>query len=289
VSTNDNSVEKTTQSFNAVFEHVTDNLGIQSQVQNTGISFSSSLKKNLKWKKRLDKKWTALIQAGKAVPDLLVTKHLRATTSYRKAKREWKVKQCNIFYQTISDDTAAHDNKNVWRRITSTIGNNIHKSSKGRGLAFYPILDPKTNESITDLPGVLRIHADYYKNLATYNGDSHLNNWEKWMDIGPAELPPVLEGINDPIYYVEILTAIRQINRNTALGVDEIHINVLKALVVEEGWAEFLIQNPELSRPDWIRKDVKVSDLPNTLRTNLGKALYKLLTLIWNKAQLDNS
>lgn len=277
------------EEFNSAFAEVTEGLGIRTKITDRGIKYPASLKELLKRKKRYDKEWTTLAERGEEVPEILEVKRKRAAQKYRKARREWTAKQRSNFYNKVAADAIAGDTKSVWRRLTSTVGNKIHKNSKVRTSAFHPATDERTNELITDLPGVVNVHADHYERLATFNGDGHRDKWEEWMQLGPNDMHEELEGINEPLNFREVLLAIRRMNRNTATGVDEVHINVLKALVPEEGWAEFLAKNPDFTRADWSRKDLKASELPVAPHTKLGKALMKVLNATWEKECVPDS
>ena len=282
-------VNESVESFNTTFTQVTEEMGIRLECGDKGIRFPRRLKELLRRKKRYDKEWTVLHTTQKPIPDILIVKRMRAKASYRKARNEWMTKQRKEFYERVAADAIAGDTKNVWRRLTSTVGNKIHKNSKVRTTAFNPVFNEETKELITDLPGVVNAHADHYERLATFNEDGHRDEWEKWMQLEPADMHDELEGINEPLRFDEVLMAIRRMNRNTATGVDEIHINVLKALVPEESWLEFLMLNPGFTRPDWSRKDLKASELPTEPRTKFGKALFRVLNAAWEKEELPDS
>jgi hypothetical protein len=58
------------------------------------------------------------------------------------------------------------------------------------------------------------------------------------------------------------LVTIRKANRNTATGKDGVHINVLKAMVLEECMAEVAWGNPGFQQPDNVRIDLPEDKLP---------------------------
>ena len=282
-------VNEVTEAFNESFADVTDDIGIRIPCVERKVELPRRLKKLLKRKQKHDKEWSIRHERGEEVPEILEVKRRRAAKAYKTEHKLWVEAQRAGFYERVAADAIAGDTKNVWRRLTSTVGNKIHKNSIVREGAFNPAINVLTGELITDLPGVVNVHADHYERVASYNEDGHRDRWDDWIKLEEKDMHEELEGINESIQFQEVLEAIRRMNRNTATGRDDVHVNVLKALVPEEGWLEFLAKNPGFTRPDWSRKDLKASELPKFPRTGFGNALYKVLTTVWDKGEIPDA
>ena len=79
----------------------------------------------------------------------------------------------------------------------------------------------------------------------------------------------------------DILVTIQKANRNTAMGKDGVHINVLKAMVLEECMMEIARENPGFQWPDNVRVDLLEDKLPEEPMTPMGKAFYSLILNVW--------
>ena len=125
---------------------------------------------------------------------------------------------------------------------------------------------------------------EHYEDLLTYDPEGLMNNHEHWAEIDLGEPGEELYDLNDGLGWPEILFTIQGMNRNTALGVDKVHINVLKIMVREECMAALKLENPSFRRPDNVFVDLKEADVKRLLifpLTNLGKSFHALLTRTW--------
>ena len=106
-------------------------------------------------------------------------------------------------------------------------------------------------------------------------------NKAHWDAIDLGDPLPAL-GVDYDLSWPEVLVTIQSSNRNTAPGKDRIHINVLKALVLEECMAEIKRLNPRFHRPDNVHIDLPLKNLPESPLTLLGKLFFQLLLRTWN-------
>jgi hypothetical protein len=90
-----------------------------------------------------------------------------------------------------------------------------------------------------------------------------------------------MAGLNDGLNWPKVLHTIRGMNRNMAPGKDEIHINVLKAMVREESMAQLRVGNPDYVRLDFVNVDLLLDQLPLQPLTKLGKVFHALLERTW--------
>lgn len=121
----------------------------------------------------------------------------------------------------------------------------------------------------------------HYQDLLTYDPKGVSQNEAHWEGIDLGDPLPSL-GVDTDLHWPEVLVAIWRANRNTAPGKDEIHINVLKAMVAEESMAEVCFQSPNFNCPDNVRIDLPSKHLPALPHTPLGKAFFTLLLRTWN-------
>jgi len=198
----------------------------------------------------------------------------RAQRRFKKAKREWEIRQKQKFYAQVADDFAAHDHKNVWDRLNSHVRPDDAK---------YGINPMKDKEGVLHYRAeeILEVMKQHYKDLLTYDPKGISQNYPYWdnKDFGVPE--PELDGLNRSPRWSEVLATIRESNRNTAPGKDGVHINVLKAMVLEECMAWVQLQNPDFRRPDAVRLDLPEKNLPTEPQTPMGKAFFTLLLSVW--------
>jgi exonuclease III len=211
---------------------------------------------------------------GHELKELDFVKLARAQARLKKAKREWEIRLKKEFYAQVVDDFVAHDHKNVWNRLDSLVRPNAEKQS------IHPVKDKD---------GVLHYSADeildtmkqHYQDLLTYDPDGKSLDMEYWANLELGDKHAELVGLNDHPMWPEILVTIRESNRNTAPGKDGVHINVLKAMVLEECMAKVKLENPRFKRPDNIRIDLPEEFLPIHPLTPMGKALNALIQSVW--------
>jgi hypothetical protein len=93
---------------------------------------------------------------------------------------------------------------------------------------------------------ILVVMKEHYQDLLMYDPEGislDMDHWER-QELGEPKLP--LEGIGKDLYWPEVLDMIRDMNHNTAPGTDGIHINIFKAMVLEECMAELKRKNQGL-------------------------------------------
>jgi hypothetical protein len=121
----------------------------------------------------------------------------------------------------------------------------------------------------------------HYEDLFTYNPQNMSQNQLHWEEKDLGVPKPTMEELNNRLHWPEVLDTIRGMNRNMAPGKDQVHINVLKALVSEESMAEVKNNSPDYERLENARIDLLFDKLPQTPTTPLGKAFHALLERTW--------
>ena len=89
------------------------------------------------------------------------------------------------------------------------------------------------------------------------------------------------ESLNVDLKWPEILKAICEMNSNTSPEIDEIHIDVFKALVQEENIQELLCHNHGIECWDFIQVDLPLEKMLNFFCINLGWVVFELLQQAW--------
>ncbi|KAF8123801.1 hypothetical protein EV363DRAFT_1300186 [Boletus edulis] len=115
-----------------------------------------------------------------------------------------------------------------------------------------------------------------------YSPPSPQQGWcpMQWIVTVTWLLEATLEGLNAPLLWKEAVVAIRGMNRDTAPGVDRMHINLLKAMVKEE--CMLGVYGPDKEKH--LDKSVRAlpeSKIPKSPLSPMGKALWKVLTAVW--------
>jgi hypothetical protein len=201
----------------------------------------------------------------------------RAQNCLRKAKKAWQVRVRQQFYAHVADNFVVNNHKNVWSWLQSQVN---------------PSLVVETVNPIKDKEGVLQHHADrilrvmkdHYEDLLTHDPQGLSSNHEHWADVDLGEAMPEMVDLNEGLRWLEILLTNRGMNRNTAPGKDEVHVNVLKIMVREECMVALQKENVDFRRPDNVFVDLskrKVRELLVDPLTHLGKAFHALLNYTW--------
>jgi hypothetical protein len=178
------------------------------------------------------------------------------------------------FYAQVVDDFVAHDHKNVWNRLDSLVRSNAEKQS------IHPVKD-KDSVLHYGADEILDTMKQHYQDLLTYDPDGKLLDMEYWANLELGDKHAELVRLNDHPMWLEILVTIHESNRNMAPGKDGVHINVLKAMVLEECMAKVKLENPRFKQPDNIRIDLLKEFLPIHPLTPMGKALNALIQSVW--------
>jgi hypothetical protein len=238
-------------------------------------NFPRKLRKLLQVVKRYSAKCNKTQGVGRVPEELDVIQLARAQARFKKARRAWRICMRQKFYSHVADDFVANDHKQVWNRLRSQV------SPTETITAVNPVKDKdgELQYKVEDIVGVVKKH---YEDVFTYDPDEASLDFEHWEKQDMGEPKPQLIGLNDGLYWPKVLDTIRGMNRNTAPGKDEIHINVIKTMVLEECMAEVQRENPGFQRPDFVRIDLPYKKLPTSPRTPLGKAFHCLLINIWH-------
>jgi exonuclease III len=226
-----------------------------------------SLQRYKEWSKKLAKEATA-----GDVQDSTMGRYRVAKRKFKKLKRDYEMKSRDRHYNRITDDCLSYDYKNVWSRLRAGV------ETRSRGDSLPPVRD-KDGNLVVEPDKILAEIAGHYQTITDYDPLKLSKDPKHWAAIDLGEPEPELSGINHPLKWMEIVEAIRGMNRNTSPGKDEIHINVLKSLVREESMAN-LAQDPRFKRPDLVMVDLPAKEFAEPL-TPFGKALFKVLCAVW--------
>ena len=226
---------------------------------------------------KYSKRYHADLDCDRTPDESTCVRLARAQNCFKKAKKAWQVRVQQQFYACVANDFVANDHKNVWSRLWFQV---------------KPSSVVETVHPVKDKDGVLQHHADrilqvmkdHYEDLLTYDPQGLSSNHKYWADVDLGEARPEMVDLNDGLGWLEILLTIRGMNRNTAPGKDEVHVNVLKIMVREECMAALQKENPDFRRPDNVFVDLseyKVKELLVEPQTRLGKAFHALLNQTW--------
>jgi hypothetical protein len=192
------------------------------------------LVKSLNAFKHLSKDFSLLKEKGD-VSETFMAKYDRAT--FRSTKNAWEYKMCIREFTRVGEEMLSGDFKSAWNRVHKM----THEGEEGVGTPL------KENQPMRDINGrlhtdpetVSKIMTEHYRSL--HQDDPlracHDDSW--WT----TTLPFLKEQIVDTeiaydLCWREVLVVIRGMNRDTAPGLDELHINMFKGMVREESMAE---------------------------------------------------
>lgn len=237
-------------------------------------AFPRKLKLLLQTVRRYQKKVDQAKARSEVLKEPDVVRLAHAQRRFKKAKKEWEIRLKQKFYSSVADDFVANDHQAVWKRLHSQTA--LEATAK--------VMNP-----VKDKEGVLHHTADrilatmreHYSDLLTHDPEGISQNAQYWEEIDLGDPGPSLEALNDGLRWPEVLDTIRGMNRNTAPGVDSIHINVLKSMVMEESMERVMQRNPKYKRPDNVRVALPLDQLPITPITPLGKSFFALLNRTW--------
>ena len=227
----------------------------------------------LKYSKRYHK----AINCNRAPDESTCIRLAQAQTRFKKAKKSWQVRVRQQFYARVADDFIVNNNKNVWSQLRAQVNPST----------IVETANPVRNKEGALQHGVeriLEVMKVHYEDLLTYDPEGLLSNHEYWADIDLGEPVPELEELNENLTWPEILFTIRGMNRNTAPGKDEVHINVLKIMVREECMAALQKDNPNFRCPDNVFVDLSETEVRKHLKsplTGMGKSFYYLIDKVW--------
>jgi endonuclease/exonuclease/phosphatase (EEP) superfamily protein YafD len=264
--------------FNFQSEMILRNLGIKTYIGSQGgkRQFPAKLRRLLKKYKRLTKRF----HTDKSVE----CEWRRAKKDFRNAKRKWETSQDINHYKKVGDDMLSMDFKSAWQRLGTTTHLN---SGDGKGMPLsdnQPLRDQK-GDLQSDKKQVREIMTNHYRKLHQDDPGNISRDEEFWPSTIPdleltaeenAETLVLVEELTWP----EILEAIRAMNRDTAPGKDGLHINMFKCMVREESMEEVRAHTGG-KKWEHIQVDLDAKDLPNTPRTKMGKAVWRILQAIW--------
>ena len=187
--------------------------------------------------------------------------------------KSWRVRRDKKYYERISESLADHDLKNAYLRINQP----IHKS---RSQTASPVRD-RNGVLQTTPEGILNVFRDHYYDLLHEVKDKDIHTSEYWKDPIDERKYSEMDGLDAPISWIEIIFSIRKMRRGTAPGLDGIHVNVLKSMVLEECMAHIGKENPEFRRKEYIDIHLPGRLLPEEPVTPLGRVIYKVICRIW--------
>lgn len=236
--------------------------------------FPRKLRCMLRTLKRYSERVARTTKRGQPAKEIDVTRLAHAQRRFKEARREWEIRLKHEHYARVTGDFVSHDHKSVWDRLKPQ----VRPGSESTGI--NPVKDKEgvLQYRAEDILAAMKVH---YEDLLTYDPNGVSQNFAYWEGIDLGVPKPAMVELDDDLNWPEILNTIRGMNRNTATGKDGVHINVLKAMVLEESMAQIKVLNPAFSRPDNVRIDLPRDKLPKNPLTPLGEVFYVLLQRTW--------
>lgn len=216
------------------------------------------------------------LQYGRKVGDIALQRYLSAKANYKRELKAWRRREKSKHYAQIAMDFVVHDHRNVWSRLRSQI------DTRERGDVPMPVRN-KAGSLCVDSDSHLAAVKEHYQSLAQDDPDGTSRDENYWDSISLSypRTEETLGGLNAPLQWKEVVVAIRGMNRDTAPGVDKMHINLLKAMVKEECMLE--VYGPDKEKhPDLSVRALPEKKIPNSPLSPMGKALWKVLNAVWS-------
>ena len=248
---------------------------VESGSSATKCYFPRRLKYLLKEYRKESEAVADFLQYGRTVGDIALKRYLSAKAAYKKELKAWRRGEKSKHYARIAEDFVVHDHRNVWSRLRSQI------DTRERGNIPPPVRN-KAGALCVDSDSHLAAVKEHYQALAQDDPDNTSRDERYWDSISlnyPRREEPLKE-LNTPLLWKEIVVAIRGMNRDTAPGVDKMHVNLLKAMVKEECMLEAYGLEKE-KHPDMSIRALPESKIPKSPLSPMGKALWKVLTAVW--------
>lgn len=252
-------------------------------------SMPKSLKTPLRRLKRLTKKLTKQQILGEVDVNLEArVTELRMT--FNRKKDAWEQDKEVRDYTRVGEDMLSGDLKSAWTRLNTKTH---RESTDGVGMPLRPNQPLRDREGrlCTDPAEVNRIMTEHYRSLHQDIPAPTFRRTRYWevnipeLVTGQKPQPEVCEDIG----WQEVLGTIRAMNRDTSPGSEEVHINMMKALVREESMAQLQAKLPNRYRWDGIQVDLRLEEMPEVPQTPLGKAVFSLLHKFWNTGIVPTS
>ena len=242
------------------------------------IHMPRKLKSLLEVYKERSKAITKSVETG-AIPNKLKMDYMTARRAFRKEKRKVNRRNEKKIFNKMAKDFLRHDYKNVWQKIRTMSGQSTEST-------LNPVKD-KNNKLATGTREILQVIKDHYQAITEYDPQNLSKNKEHWGNIDMEEPPKdELQGLNQEVTWIEIIKAIRSMNRDTSAGKDHMHVNILKMMVREECMAELQQRNEDFRRQEQIQINLPEWELPEQPRTLMGKALYRVLEGVWELGKI---
>jgi exonuclease III len=237
--------------------------------------FTRRLKKLLLEYRKESEAVADFLHFGQDVGDIALKRYLSAKAAYKVGLKTWRRGEKSKHYARIAEDFIIHNHKNVWARLKSQI------DTWERGGVPPPVRN-KAGALCVDSTSHLTAVKEHYQSLAQDDPDGTSRNERYWDEISLnyPRTEETLSGLNVPLSWKEIVVAIRGMNRDTAPGVDGMHVNLLKAMVKEECMLAAFGEEQE-KHPDNSVRALPESKLPKSPLSPMGKALWKVLKAVW--------
>jgi exonuclease III len=286
--TEDSTVDDLTERFNKEADSILRELGVKKDPDPKG--------RRLHYPRKLRGLFKAYQKATLQVSqnrnsEALEGKLKKTKARYRKELRRWRRLEEIRDYTRVGEDIMIGDLRSAWTRLD----NRTHQGS-----GDYTGMPMKPNQPLRDEEGkletdpkkVAEVLTNHYKSLHQADKKGFARNPRYWEATIPefSNSGDVIEQESCPeLGWRETLLAIRAMNRDTAPGKDELHINMFKALVREESMAQLKVLKPGRHRWEGIQVDLPAHEMPDTPRTRLGKAVYNILQKVWNSEEYPSA
>lgn len=217
------------------------------------------------------------------VPEAVETEWRNARKDFKFSLKFWKRSRGAKKYSRLAEDLLNGDLKEAWSAVNSCV------DRKGTANAVPPIRKGD-GSVVTKADEVADVFMEHYRALAQDDPKGLRDDAEYWRRVLPGDLQPERVSLNRPLVWKDVVAAIRRMNRNTAPGGDSVHVNVLKALVMEESMAVVKLRAGEhWRRPDNVRIDVPLDDFLTTPLTPMGRQLWRIIRAVWDLEWIPSS
>lgn len=213
----------------------------------------------------------------------------KSKAAFRRSKKVWESSRRLKGYIRVGEDMLSNDFRSAWNRVGHLVHQNPDKT-----------LIPLSNDQpLRDENGVLskdplkvqKIMREHYRSLHQDDPLRVCKREDWWNTMLPFldEAEGDERAPSEELSWLEVLGAIRAMNRDTAPGKDELHINMFKAMVREESMKNLEIKLPGRKRWEGIQVDLGLKDMLPYPLTKMGVAVWSILQKVWLTEQIPTA
>lgn len=209
--------------------------------------------------------------------------------AFRRSKLDWENSRRLKGYVRLGEDMLSNDFKSAWTRVSHLVHQDLDKTMLPL-TADQPLRD--RNGILTRDPlKVQEIMKDHYRSLhqddplRVCKSEAWWNTMLPFLDEAEGDQRAPSEDLS----WLEVLGAIRSMNRDTAPGKDGLHINMFKAMVREESMENLKVKLPGRTRWENIQVDLSLKEMLPYPLTKMGKAVWMILRKVWQTEEIPSA